>query len=101
MADLDFITKALHRLLPVREVEVLALNENLDLAIAGSLRDLNSITVILERIGANSKELSGPLSLLARELSLISDGLEQEWRGECERSGHVMDDAYLSWVHGF
>ncbi|WKE48116.1 hypothetical protein [Gluconobacter oxydans] len=101
MANLDFITKALHRLLPVREVEVPTLNENLDLAIAGSLRDLNSITVILERISANSKELSGPLSLLARELSLISDSLEQEWRGECERFGHVMDDAYLAWVHGF
>ena len=101
MAMFDFITNTLQRILPVREVEVPTLGENLDLAVAGALRDLNAMTILLERMSEGSGQLNCVYSLLSRQIAIVSDSLECEWRDERKHCGLDTDPADLSWVHGF
>lgn len=101
MAMFDFITKALHRILPVREVEVPMLDSDLDTAIEWTLRDLGVLYAILERMGEGSGHPHDILSFGARYAEQIAIPLHRAWRDERARSGYDNDVCRIEWLKSF
>ncbi|WP_029603369.1 hypothetical protein [Kozakia baliensis] len=102
MAKLDFITNAIRRLLPVREVEVPTLGEDLDVTIEVALRDLGALSTLLERMGEDDDGKHGNIySYASRSLEDISITLNRNWRAERERCGLDNDAIEIGWLHVF
>ncbi|WP_367160160.1 hypothetical protein ABUE34_00770 [Kozakia baliensis] len=101
MAKLDFITNAIRRLLPVREVEVPTLGEDLDVTIEWALRDLGALSTILERMGEDVGAHGNIYSYASRSLEEISITINRNWRAERERCGMDNDAIEIGWLHGF
>ncbi|MQR99319.1 hypothetical protein [Gluconobacter aidae] len=100
MANLDFITNSLRRLLPVREVEVPMLGEDLDCVIEAALRDLGAITFALERVAETPEDRRAVAAYASHCVEEISIRLKRAWRDERGRCG--MDtDVDIGWLSDF
>ena len=100
MAMFDVITKALHRLLPVRVVEVPVLDECFDAVIERTLIDLGAISFALERKAAtpeDRREIAAYASYCIEDLAIV---LKRAWRDERGRCG-IDTDVDVGWLGGF
>lgn len=99
MAMFDFITKALHRLLPVREVEVPVLNEDLDAAIEWTLRDLGVLVMMLERMSDERYGQNDFYGFLGRHIEEQAIMLHRGWQEE--RKALEMGRGDIKWLRDF
>jgi len=99
MAMFNVITKALHRLLPVRVVEVPTLNEDLDAAIEWTLRDLGVLHMMLDRMSDERDGQNDFYGFTARHIEEQAIMLHRGWQEEREALG--MGRAHINWLRDF